>query len=356
VIARALCLLPLAACGRISFDSSQTGDGSVDSRVIDPQTVTLALDRYSPSAGLSDFVLPVFLSSARIDRALLAPDASDLYFTETTGALLPHEIEQLGDASAPLIAWVRVTDYNASTVLQLHYGGETRDPSTDPTWPASFLGVWHMGNANDAGVHANNGTLHNTDDATGLIGPALHFHPGDDDWMTVPDSSSLTFAFNQFTLSGWVKLDTMPAFYAAIFGRQLGDSTDNDFNINVFNGVATGSESFTSTTAHEVSGGAVSVGAWHNIAFTNTGTQLTVYVDGVLTATEPESRVVAHSANPILFGADRNDTNGTTPVGIADSDFIDGTVDEVRLENVARDANWIGASIAAAQDMIISYP
>ncbi|HEY4057265.1 MAG TPA: LamG-like jellyroll fold domain-containing protein [Kofleriaceae bacterium] len=354
MINRAVALASLglaSACGRISFDGV-----AADARAIDPQTVTLALDHYNPGAGFADFMLPVFLTSSRFDRSKLLPDASDLYFTDTTGVLLPSEIEQIGDGTDPLVAWVRIPDYNAGTIIQLHYGGPPHAPSLDPTWPASFLGVWHLVDGADSGPHANNGALHNTVAEAGIIGPARRFHPGDDDWVSIADSPTLTFPLNQLTMSGWVKPDSLPGVYAALLGRQQADTTLNDFNINVFTNVATGSISFSETTSHEVSGGTITTGTWHNIALTFDGAMETLYIDGALVGVEPETRIVSHSSNAVLIGGDRNDMAGTTPAGVADSDFVDGLIDEVRLENVARDAGWIQATVAAAHDMIISYP
>jgi hypothetical protein len=48
---------------------------------------------------------------------------------------------------------------------------------------------------------------------------------------------------------------------------------------------------------------------------------------------------------PVLLGADRN---GLPLGGTPDADFFSGTIDEVRIERIARSSGWLRAARASA--------
>jgi hypothetical protein len=57
-----------------------------------------------------------------------------------------------------------------------------------------------------------------------------------------------------------------------------------------------------------------------------------------------------HGTHPIYIGADHNSTSANP-----DADFIDGKIDEIRLETVARTPAWIAYDVAAMKDQVINY-
>ena len=97
--------------------------------------------------------------------------------------------------------------------------------------------------------------------------------------------------------------------------------------------------SLSGTTQELESGaGVVSLGAWHHIASTWNGATLRVFVDGTELVSTPAAGVV-----------DFDPTMPVTIGGIATVDKqIDGVLDEVRIESIARPAAWL-AGIEASQ-------
>ena len=51
----------------------------------------------------------------------------------------------------------------------------------------------------------------------------------------------------------------------------------------------------------------------------------------------------------------RDNGTGATPAGACDDTYLDGALDEIRLEHVARSQAWIACSFAAMQDRVIDY-
>jgi hypothetical protein len=75
-------------------------------------------------------------------------------------------------------------------------------------------------------------------------------------------------------------------------------------------------------------------GNWHYLVVTRTGTGangLTIYYDGALVRTSTDSRTLSNGNNFRL--ARPNEA----------SNYFTGSLDEVRVDNAARDASWIGS-------------
>lgn len=314
--------------------------------------------RFAPSEELLDVPLLVVLDDRRARRERMQPDASDLRFYDATGKLLPHELEQVGSpGGAPLIAWVRVPRLTgASTKLAARYGGTAEAAATDSVWSSAFAAVWHFDEragspARDATGRGHHGTLLGTSLGAGLIGPARKFVATKRDAIVVADSADLTF--EQVTLSAWVQFATSPGnlYYTAI-SRQLRDGGENELFLsnyaNTINGeIATSEGSF----AH--SGSTLQVGQWLHLAAVYDGASLTLYLNGLRDAARAAVGGLARTANPIFLGADRN--SAITPAGKPDDDFLDGLLDEVRVENVARSPAWMAAADLIMRDEAITY-
>jgi hypothetical protein len=79
------------------------------------------------------------------------------------------------------------------------------------------------------------------------------------------------------------------------------------------------------------------------------GAQLAFYLDGVVQQTQPVSGAIDTDPGPVYIGCDRDNGTGTSPPGQCDNVFLDGELDEVRLETVARSPAWIAYQVAAMQ-------
>ena len=118
---------------------------------------------YTGSTTLTDFQALVKLSPvndygfAYADCA--ANDGSDLWFTDASNNLIPHEVDTW-NVDGDSFVWVKIpavvpsTDANFPSAITMHWGAtrtaEQTCTATD-TW-SGFVGVWHMGKASGAEV------------------------------------------------------------------------------------------------------------------------------------------------------------------------------------------------------------
>jgi hypothetical protein len=335
------------ACGRLGFGSASSTDGAASTR----SRLSLA----APAAPLVDFPLMVALDDSRAARDLMQPDASDLRFYDAGGAMLAYEIEQLGaPGGAPLVAWVRVPLIDGPITLDIDYGHAAPPKPTDSVWSPAYAAVYHLADLTDATTNHHDGTWSGgaQNAAAGMIGPTRAFVGAQSDAIAVADAPSLSFT--QITASGWLNAQTLVAGsgYAAIVSRENGASVNDDFWIGADNAMQRCDSVVTTTNGAQLGGpaDAVTLGTWTHLAMTYDGSSTEVlYKDGVAIKTTAVTGAMLHGAHAILLGADRN--NGGQP----DADFVDGMLDEVRIESVARSADWVAYDVASQRDQVITY-
>ncbi|MCF8368502.1 MAG: LamG domain-containing protein, partial [Bacteroidales bacterium] len=106
-------------------------------------------------------------------------------------------------------------------------------------------------------------------------------------------------------------------------GSNMVDDNRAQFTINTANGV----DKCNSTTE-------MSINTWYHVAGTYDGSNLKIYVNGILEDTEPHSGTISTASSLINIGG---------PLGT--SRYFDGLVDEVRIWNIARTEDQLRTSI-----------
>src|SRR5436305_209315 len=142
----------IAACGRTGFASLPCTDATFFDSPSDVTATasarsTLSLDKRDPMTAMIDFPLLVTLDDSRAARDLLDASVSNIRFLDSSGTVLPHEIEQAGTpgiTGAPLLAWVRVPSITGlGTTLTVEIGGGLPDPSQTSVWSSDYEAVYH---------------------------------------------------------------------------------------------------------------------------------------------------------------------------------------------------------------------
>ena len=347
---RAAALLVITACGRVGFDAP-------DALVATPPTATSRITLAAPPAQpLDDFPLLLVLDDSRIDRARLRADASDLRVLAADGTVLPLELDELGP---PLLAWVRVPQLDATTTLTLAYGYATPPPpATAPVWPASYEAVWHMtgdGTLRDSSTHGRDAVQTLTTDQAGIVGRGRRFDTAQESHAIVADGM---FELPTATLSAWFQYRIAAggtSYYNAL-NRELGDAAQDDFLLGSYQEQPAVIINTTNGDKLDFGNGpAFPPSTWIHIAATWDGATLTLYTNGVAGTTGTGGGKLRNTFGPVYIGCGRNNTNGTTPVGVPDVDFLDGALDELRIESVARSAAWLAFDVAAMQDGVLAY-
>ncbi len=284
----------------------------------------------------------------------------DIVFTlNDCSTILPMQIERYSAINGEYVAWVKLPSLTnaVNTTIYMFYGktGVTTDPSNTAVWDANYIGVYHFNSSvTDATSNARNLTDNNTANlvsTSSKIGEGRRLangptfvasNSGTLKYLQVPGN---TFsAVTDFTFEGWVWLDAVTTNWERIFdfGR---NTTFNMFLCPSINNTTTDIKRFAITingngTEQRLSSGSgTGIGAWHHYAVTinsstNTGT---LYYDGAVDVTN-----TSMTNRPSSLGADNSNYFGRSQY-TADEGLY-GNLDEFRISNTARSANWIATS------------
>jgi hypothetical protein len=329
----------VAACGRVGFGGSSAHS-------------TLSLDRHDLGETLVDFPLLVVLDDTRADRSLLAADASDLRFLDDAGNVLASEIEQVGAPGGDeLIAWVRVPAITgATTRIVARYGAGSPPPSTQSVWSASYAVVYHFApDLHDATANHHDGIALGAQPAPGLLGGGCGFVAAMQDAVRIVPAADL--AFDAFTVSGWMNEATLPGSnnFHALATLEVGATGGDVFWLGDFSGMLYANVSTTAMAQLALGARPASTGSWTHLALVADATSASLFVDGVPYAQIPTGAPLVQDSDPIYLGADSN--GGVR----ADTDWLDGVADEVRLEHGVRSAAWLAADDLSVRDQMITY-
>lgn len=307
--------------------------------------IPLTVQASQVDAQLTDFPVLVQLTNASLGAGART-DGADIRFTAADGITpLAFEVEAWDAGTGSLSAWVSVPTVSAvtNTNLYVYYGASDAPDRQDPdqVW-SNAEAIWHLNRdpsgaapqLDDASARSRDGlsagSMDSADLVNGLIGQAIDFDGIDDRLSAEP------FALdnNALTISAWVNLDS-------VAGTQLIAAKANDDLSRVFALSASGSVARLQVTVggapHGIGGGTLTTGVWHHVAGSWDGTTASVYIDGALVAASTPVGVL--------------DTDGPggsmMPFSIGDlpgnQQPLDGRIDEVRLETVARPLAWLTA-------------
>jgi type II secretory pathway pseudopilin PulG len=203
-----------------------------------------------------------------------------------------------------------------------------------PSPHSGLVGYWSFDEstgtiANDLSGYGNNGTMYSGTAPTDLhstssckIGYCSSFD-GVDDYIKVSNSSSLKP--NLITIASWVNIPSLDGQYRWVVRTGWGGApyffglNDNNKFAMVINDVS----------AMYTGGSSITVG-WHYVVGTYNGTQVKLYINGVLVWTYNYS--ISMNKNMLSVFVGGGDSNGDD---VADSQFWKGMIDEIRIYNRA---------------------
>ena len=317
--------------------------------------ITINSANVSGSTNLTDF--PVLINFVDSDLASDAQnDGDDILFTAADEVTkLSHEIENYNGTSGNLTAWVKIPGLSATsdTDIYMYYGNGSviNQEDVDNVWDSNFKMVQHLeessGGANaitDSTTNNNDGTDYNTPTfgATGQVNGSITFD-GTSEYVGVNDSTSLSITDN-ITVEAWVK-GSSQAY--KVFAAHC-DSGVNQLSWKFYSAATTKmridiSDDGTYDAGHRKrydSSIDVFDNNWHYVVFTFDDT-LRMYIDGQedtnLTKVYDDAITSLHDSTvDVLMAAF---LNSGTP-----AQHFNGTIDEVRVSNNARSADWLKTS------------
>jgi len=201
---------------------SYSTDTWTDTRWKYRKNITIDHNEVSGSGNLLNFPVLIDLIDSDLKNNVQV-DGGDIFFTNTTGYKLDHEIELLdrhySSSEVHLVAWVRIPSLSSSvdTTISMYYSNPTAANQENPegVWDNNYTGVWHMREAGldtryDSTSSDNSGSPSDYDGdeaTTGKIG-------GDDDLdgtndnLIVQNSNSLNIT-NALTIEAWIEDDAV---------------------------------------------------------------------------------------------------------------------------------------------------
>jgi VCBS repeat-containing protein len=323
-----------------------------DANWLNRQQITL--DNSASSGNLNQFPVLIEFDFNDIDFSKIKAGGADIRFRDSDGSELYYEIQDWDDTPGAESAkiWVNVAQLNNSGTdsIYLYYNNEAATDAQDPnrTWNAAYTGVYHLGesgtgaaddykDSSGAGNHAQGGG------GSGSATPTLTTSGKIDDGQDFDGSNDfINFAStdfgNTFTFEAWIKPDPTSSSHQNIVANSSTGADDDGFRF--FFRRDTGKILFETGNGSSGNGASTATGVidfnqWNHIAVSvdrTTGTA-TIFHNGVDVTTDNTVRT------------DFN-TNGVWRLGqFLDGGFkFKGEIDEFRVSDVARSADWIETS------------
>jgi len=271
------------------------------------------------------------------------PNYDFAFYDPVTASELYYQVESYNQTTGTLLVWVKIPTLNHSSnnSITFYYGATT--PSTthntafyQNTWSSDYKAVFHFnessytGSVTDGTAGGNTGTTSGMTSAnlvTGKIGTAYSFSGAQ---KIVYGALTIT---GTFTLSAWIKLSSINTDQKVMTNQGAAGNSTGGYKLGVFTNnypeTESGSAGDRGSTPFPT---ALTSGTWHYVQGVYTGTTLSTYVDG------SQYEVLTTSNNP----------SGTNPfyIGVGEGGtqyYFNGTIDEPRVSNVAKSADWIKA-------------
>lgn len=309
------------------------------------------------TGALTDFPVLVKLDSSFFDFNKAKTNGQDIRFTGSDGTTqLKYEIERWNKTAGKAEVWVKLPSVSSGTdtTFYVYYGNPTASDAQDPAnvWDSNFMMVQHMeetsGTVTDSTSHGNNGTPYNgtTQGIIGKIDGAVDFD-GIDDTIGVPHSTSLNLGTGDFTISVWVMYPATPANLDSDVLRKgnTQDSPPNNYKLELYTNGGLSGNLYDGGNSEVHAAGNYSDDKWHFVVFQRKTGYIYLYVDGNQDGSNTDTgRNVSNTA-----------TMGIGSKNSYNDDFFDGSMDEVRISNIARSEAWIEASYRTMNDQLLIY-
>ena len=347
----------------------KVNDGQVDSNTA---TVTINLQDWfntnwtnrrklvfnaQTNSDLMDFPVLVKIDNTRIDYSKTRPNGQDIRFVDSGGQLLSYEIETWNPSGISYI-WVKnsIGSMEANNhYIYMYYGNLSANDAQNAAgvWSNGYVGVWHFNQTSGTVMDSlgnNNGTVAGTltRNTSGILGNS-YTNSSSSACIQVPHNSGQLLS--KMTLEAWAR-STTDSQTSAVIEKDIYTGSNYYWAYSMENRSGQIAETITdnslNSTTYTTPSKNFTVNAWTYIALTyNDPTNTTVgYNNG--------------SVNVSNTNATRGMYTGTqgsvlSLMGDCSSAGFKGSVDEVRISNVDRSADWIKNQYLSMTDGLIMY-
>lgn len=246
------------------------------------------------------------------------------------------EVETYVSSTGEIEAWVNngTLSHTSDSVFYMCYGDGTistfQGGTAGSAWDSNFIGVWHLPNgstltANDSTSNGNNASALNGSIAAGGQVDGAASMNGTSNWISTPNSISLNIV-NTLTISAWINVPSITSGYVEFVRKGL-----PYYLLATANNVVWLATNDNYNDGGAGAGVALSTG-WHYYAGTvSIGVNTIIYKDGASGYSHNSNTSLPISGDPLTFGS----------VEGGGTQFLNGQIDEVRISNSVRSADWI---------------
>ena len=291
-----------------------------------------------------DFPVLIRLTNNNFNFTQANTNGSDLRFARSDTALLPYEIERWDAVNQVAEIWVKVDTVfgsDSSQFITLYWGNPDAADSSNGAavfnTSNGFIGVWHMNEDPSAGAasikdrtaNAHNATPYGSMTAAnsvdGAVGKAMAFD-GTNDYLNAGNVS----VPGTYSIGLWVLLDTLGNYQRLI-------TKDSSYTLWY------DKDSVSVRMEHMPSGSwwrgllqdggtrvPMTTGTWYYFVGSFDGAAVRLYANGAeASVSGPISVNPRTNLKPVCFGV----STGYS--------FVNGIMDEIRIEGTPRSADWI---------------
>ncbi len=312
------------------------------------KTITIDHAKISGISDLSNF--PVLISMSNdpdLKSNNVQSNGDDIFFTASDGITkLYHETESFNNdsASGNLVAWVKVPTlyYTSDTVIYMYYGKSNapNQQNSQSVWDSNYRAVWHLkesgvGSSDDFkdstsnlydGKGGGTSTQIPTKTLAGKIGSAQDFD-GSNDYIVT--SKNVISELTKYTISFWINSAANTAN-----DMVLGENHSSQRFAIQLAGTSPYGVQFVKNGNIAVTGSEPTSGTWHHYALVwdkNGGSNNAKwYRNGNLDAQATVSGNMGSLTGDLVIGGDSQSNT-----------WYDAIIDEMRISNVIRSADWI---------------
>ena len=299
-----------------------------------------------------------YLATIGNGGAVTNANGYDIIFTLDSAGTNPLAFEQdsYSASTGAVDYWVKVptVSHTSDTVIYMFYGNSsviTDQSNKTAVWDSNYKGVYHLPNgtalsASDSTSNANNGTINGATATTGEIDGGASFN-GSSSYVSIPAGAFSAYpssgSTNNYPLSfsAWFKTTSTGVILGQTDGTQP-NGRPNGWVPAIYvdtSGKVRASVFWHGSVSDQIiSAAAYNDGNWHLVEDTyNTGTE-TLYIDGQAAGNKSFSEVGYSSVYRYFIGTGY----GSFWTGVSGAwGYWNGSLDEVRVSNTARSADWI---------------
>jgi hypothetical protein len=323
--------------------------------IIDHTNIDDDLVNYPMLLDLEDNIELATNSQDDFDDILFTNDSVN-WFTGFASEKLNHEIESYNSDYGNLTAWVNIPFVSSTvdTIIYMYFGNPScgNMENIEDVWDSNYVMIHHLnetsGTHYDSTSYDNDGTnTGSNQDVVGMIDGANSFD-GTDDYIRVPDDTTIQFDEGSFTVEVWMYPNTGTDNVRIANNRGTGSGgTVKGWQLKIRQ--STGQWKLKDSAIDDDTGNyknyestnTYSYNNWYHVCMVyDADNELRFYVNGSLDGTVSVGSYGNITNNlPTSIGAAvaHNGVEGTY------SQLFDGSIDEIRLSNIVRNASWLKA-------------